>query len=130
MRTTGFYTDISGHLRYMASEKIVDQPRTDDMALRTLVARYLAGGQHVSDSPGMLDDAFGSGEQLSLSIHTDGEWVWPADAAFYCERYGILPDPELVKRAQAANGKTPDAGKERALELGHTLFETLAPENR
>jgi hypothetical protein len=41
-----------------------------------------------------------------LEIHTDGEWVWPADLAYYLAHYHVALPAELWARA-AANAWQP-----------------------
>ncbi len=52
-----------------------------------------------------------------LSVHSDGEWVWPSDLAFYVAKYGVeLPD-ELVIRIRENSGVPPHLSERRVSEV-------------
>jgi hypothetical protein len=82
----------------------IEDAETLDVSLRGPVAAYLAAGIHLSEAVGEGTDHFGSGEPTSLDVMTDGEWVWPGDAAHYVERYGIDPGVDFVDHVLASKG--------------------------
>lgn len=127
MKTAGFYRGIAHHEAHVAHGTIGQAPATDDPHTRRLVATYLAHGGQVTASPGSGSDVFGSGEPVSMDVLSDGEWVWPEDAAFYCERYGVLPDAALVTEALKANGHCPRVSHDRLKDLAQELHAPYAP---
>jgi hypothetical protein len=68
------------------------------------IARYLAAGTPLVSSPGLVFDPLDSTRSLSLRVLSDGVFVWPAFAAYYCEQYGILPATVVCQQALRTDG--------------------------
>lgn len=98
-------------------ERIEDVPRIDDDRLRQMVAGYLDAGLRIKQAVGHSTDHFGSGEETSLDVQTDGEWIWPGDAAFYVRRYGILPVREFVDQVVERRGVCPELSEHDGREV-------------
>jgi hypothetical protein len=84
-------------------EPVIDrspQPRPDPA-----VVDYLRSAPVVSDPIGPEPNPFDSNELLSVQrqLHTDGVWIWPASLGYLAERYGVPPEPDLMRHI-AANG--------------------------
>jgi hypothetical protein len=77
-----------------------DHPRLAG-ADRERVFAYLRGAEVVLDVPGALDDVLdpGTANAVPMRFHSDGWWVWPEAAAYYLERHGLAPEPDLVTHA-------------------------------
>ncbi len=129
MRTSGFYSDVP-YRRLPAGGPATEPPtirdaaRERDPARRRIIASYLAGGTAISRSPGRARDVFDEATRVSLDLVTDGEWIWPLDAAHYCERYGVLPEADLVQRALENAGTCGPVRRELALRIAHDFFES------
>lgn len=93
--------------------------KRDDPAMRELlgqlpvgevdeVARYLEAGQTLATTGSMVDDALDPARRwvANLEIATDGEWVWPRDAAYYVREYRVGL-PEAFLRVVNARGGLP-----------------------
>jgi hypothetical protein len=58
---------------------------------------------------------------IPLHIHTDGEWVWPESLAYFADRYGFAPDPELLEHIRRRGYRWPDLPKETRALLARQL---------
>jgi hypothetical protein len=111
MKFVGFYRDVKQ--AYVSAEKsdlpaLLDQPRSNDSHLIERLARYLDGGHQLGSKLGWSNDVFKPELRTSLETITDGEWVWPADAAYYCTEYRILPpNREFISKVVAHEGNCP-----------------------
>lgn len=106
MKRSGFFVE-QGCLPALADgASILSGPRAPSGAAETqTVAEYLDGGATIAQALGWTTDHFDPEVRLPLDILTDGEWIWPAFAAHYCRRHGILPAPELTAIALTAQGR-------------------------
>jgi hypothetical protein len=111
MRYVGFYNDVKQG--YFTSDKsnlpsIAALSRNDDKALQIMMAQYLDGGHQLGSKLGWSNDAFKPEIRTSLETMTDGDWIWPGDAAYYCKIYDIVPpNAEFVKYVIEHDGKCP-----------------------
>ncbi|KAB2341302.1 TNT domain-containing protein [Actinomadura rudentiformis] len=48
------------------------------------------------------------GENVPLTFHTDGTWVWSGGTAYYLREHGIPPEPELVAHIRAMGFQVPE----------------------
>jgi hypothetical protein len=127
MKASSFFSDVPYRTLAPAdgganSIRIHDAARESSPAQRLLIASYLAGGSAISRVPGRGRDVFDERAAVSLDIVTDGEWVWPLDAAHYCERYGVLPDWALAQRALDNAGMCPAVDHDAAVRIAHKFF--------
>lgn len=101
--------------------------RQEDPALRELigqlpvgdvkeVARYLDAAQTLVATGSMVDDALDPARRAvaRLEIATDGEWVWPRDAAYYVREYRVGL-PEAFLGVVSARGGVPPVVDRSAL---------------
>jgi hypothetical protein len=81
-----------------------------------VVARYLEAGTTLVATGSMVDDVLDPDRRAvaRLEIVTDGEWVWPRDAAYYVREYRVGL-PEAFLRVVAARSGTPPAVDRSAL---------------
>lgn len=58
----------------------------------------LRGGALLLTTVSLMDDVV-SGEPgvVPIEFRTDGHWIWTTAAVYYCDRYGLAPDPLLVR---------------------------------
>lgn len=54
------------------------------------------------------------------TLHTDGQWVWPAAVSYYLRRHGVPPEKDLVAHIRQ-NGFRPPEVDERTRELAASL---------
>jgi hypothetical protein len=128
MRTSGFFSDLPyRNLRPVGQsyrpKSIHDAVGESDPDHRRLVVSYLAGGVAISRVPGRGLDVFDETTSVSLDIVTDGDWVWPLDAAHYCDSYGVLPEPELMRRALDHAGVCPAVDLETTRRIAAEFFD-------
>jgi hypothetical protein len=97
---------------------------------RERVLRYLRGGEAVLDVPGALDDVLDPGrvEAVPTRFHSDGWWVWPEAAAYYLERHGLAPEPDLVAHALTGPAEPPQLNWLIRHRVLTTLFERTGGE--
>lgn len=75
-----------------------DTPQPDEIN----VSSYLRKGLLLIGCPGVVGDAFDSivGVIGSLDILTDGVWAWPADLAYYTEKYHLTLPADFVRHVR------------------------------
>ncbi|GAA3126889.1 hypothetical protein [Streptosporangium carneum] len=83
------------------------------------VAGYLRGADVVAASAGAAYDVLSDDPTPigGLNIHTDGEWVWPSDLAFYVEKYNVELPEELVTRIKESFGVPSPVSEKRMSEI-------------
>jgi hypothetical protein len=121
MRYVGYYSDIkqanSGRARE-SLPSIQAQPRSFEGETIAMVAHYLEGGQQLGAVPGTTTDFFNPDIRVSLDTLTDGEWIWPGDAAYYCRTYGIIPlDDKFIAEVVRHDGECPHVNQETLVAL-------------
>jgi hypothetical protein len=86
--------------------------RLDD-AERPLVAGYLRGAPVVAAN-GFDVDPFDPArpETVPLHFHTDGRWVWSESLAYFADRYGLAPEPALLRHVRERRYRWPTVGRE------------------
>lgn len=107
MKVTSFYSDVPYHALLSAGLSIVDAPRVAEGSSRQILVGYLRGGVAIDQCPGVGVDVFDPSKHTPLDVMTDGEWVWPADAAHYCSEHGIGPHPDFVAKIVRLQGVAP-----------------------
>ncbi|MEV6302245.1 hypothetical protein AB0M02_22705 [Actinoplanes sp. NPDC051861] len=81
------------------------------------------------DAPLALS-AFGTGEDpydgdlpvVPLHIHTDGVWVWSESLAYFAERYGLPPEPELLAHIRARGYRWSEVDDQTLQHAGRLVF--------
>lgn len=74
--------------------------------------------------------AYGTGEDpydgdlpvVPLHIHTDGVWVWAESLAYFAERYGTPPEPELLAHIRARGYRWPEVDDQTLQHAGRLAF--------
>jgi len=111
MKHAGYYSDIEqGYTQERQEDlpRLLDQARASDAQLLNMTTTYLSGGYVLGDILSVTPDPLAPGMTLPMGTRTDGEWVWPADAALLCERHGILPaNPDFQAKIRAMKGDCP-----------------------
>ena len=79
----------------------------DDAQLHRIV-RYLNRCTLFVACPGLVTDVLVTGSTPLCAPHllTDGDWVWPADLAYYVEKH-LVPIPAAMLQAMERNDWTP-----------------------
>ncbi len=125
IKITGYYNNVKPGIPLTGLPDLDENtPKLDSQTVK-IVAAYLNSGTPVVVSPGYTKDIFDNSTQISFDTMTDGEWIWPKYSAYYCEAYGISPDPELVQKAIANNGICPPVDESRVLEVDRESDELV-----
>lgn len=124
MRNAGFFNGIRHHDPFIDDERSLDRCRGQlaPLSAKATVVAYLRSGAVFIGSPGTGTDYFGSGDPTSLAIMTDGEWIWPADYAYYVDKHDVWVPADLVARAIDAVGAPARVSRERLLELESEVY--------
>lgn len=129
MPYTCFYRDVYQPLGVLRADRdllpsIFDQAQHEPSETIAIVAQYLRSGFYLSQIPGEGEDAFAPGRATVLGVQTDGVWLWPSDAAYYCESYGILPNAEVVASALHRGGVCPVPGESEIRRLIASFYRS------
>jgi len=82
-------------------------PGTLETDLRAGVADYLAGAGAVLAAPTTVPDPLDpAGQQIPLSIHTDGVWLWDSTWVVLVRDHAVAPPADFLTHMAAA-GYTP-----------------------
>lgn len=83
------------------------------------VARYLDAGEALVTTGSMVDDALDPTRTsvARLEIATDGEWVWPRDAAYYVREYRVGLPAEFLRQVKVRRGVPPTLERSALLHL-------------
>jgi hypothetical protein len=91
-----------------------------------LVAHYLECGTQLGSKLGWSNDAYSPEQRTSLETLTDGEWIWPADAAYYCKTYGILPvDTDFIDLVRHRDGECPKPDADTVEYLAYNWYKPM-----
>ena len=87
------------------------------------MAAYLRGAPLVAVAYGFDPDPFDPRrpQVVPLNIRTDGDWVWSESLAYYADRYGIGPEPELMAHLARRQYQLPDVDEERIAKAAEAL---------
>lgn len=116
LRRAGFFRELPHG--DPAGPSLRDEVR--DLPDRAEVARYLEGGALLIGSPGLAFDVLAP--QVSQPIGpshllTDGDWVWPADYAYYVLTYGAPIPEELLLEIRSRGYQPPKLSEEDVRDL-------------
>lgn len=102
----------------------------DDPALRELLGqlavdhvdeavRYLVAGQTLVATGSMVDDVLDPTKRAvaRLEMATDGEWVWPRDAAYYVREYRVGLPEAFLRVVAARRGIPPVLDRDALLRV-------------
>lgn len=101
MKSAGFYRQLlHGNAQGPDLGEAVAHPIPE--AERDVLSRYLRECPVLAATSRSADDVLDPTKTKvsRINIHTDGEWEWPEDLAYYVETYGARLPPGLAKRAQ------------------------------
>ena len=90
---------------------------------RSAVARYLRDAPIVVAAFGFDPDPFDAAgaEMVPLHIHTDGVWVWSESLAYFADRYGIAPQPELLRHLAQRQYRLPELDDEQLIRAARLV---------
>jgi hypothetical protein len=76
---------------------------------RSRIALYLRGGGVVATTGTLVGDYFDrrASGVATAEVRTDGIWVWPADLAFYVEKYGVGLPSEFLQHMEGQEFEPP-----------------------
>ncbi|MEO3927568.1 hypothetical protein ABGB07_27410 [Micromonosporaceae bacterium B7E4] len=67
-------------------------------------------------------------EVVPAHLHTDGRWVWPESLAYFAERYGVPPEPELLAHIEERRYEWPAEVDDEILDrIGRLLRAGRTP---
>lgn len=101
---------------------VVRTPRLHERE-RAAVAAYLRGAPLVAVAYGFDPDPFDPlrPQVVPLNVRTDGDWVWSESLAYYADRYGIGPEPDLMAHLARRQYQLPDVDDERVARAAEAL---------
>jgi hypothetical protein len=105
---------------------VPDHPRIDGVQRDGLLA-YLRGADTLLSGFGYLDDILDPANAgvVPVGFRCDGRWIWTDTVAYYLEKYGIAPDPELRAHVLAAGGPPPGLSR---VALHRAMATLTAPD--
>jgi hypothetical protein len=87
---------------------------------RQAIVAYLEQGRVVIGCPGLVCDVLKDDASLvigSPNILTDGEWMWPADFAYYVSEFDVPVPESMLQHMEHSNWMVADEVDVTALEL-------------
>ncbi|WP_233527431.1 hypothetical protein [Micromonospora craniellae] len=96
---------------------------------RDRVLAYLAEADALLSSSGEMVDVLApeTGTRIPMVFRCDGTWIWTEPTVYYLRRYGLAPEPALVRHALRATGAPPSCGP---LTRARALAAITAPGTR
>lgn len=86
--------------------------RDDADPLEPEIVAYLRGGATLATTGRMADDVISSEEDIApLAILTDGEWMWPADLAYYVETYHVRLPQDFIEHIASQGWEPPSLSR-------------------
>lgn len=86
------------------------------------ILKYLRSGVIISRSPGVDRDVLNNQVIPEPPTHrSDGVWVWPSAAAFYVEKYGLVPPDNLVATMRQNHWQVPELSADQVRNIGTDL---------
>lgn len=85
-----------------------DRPTLDDRQRGDVLA-YLEAGTIVLATTAFMDDVVNERRRrvVPMNVRTDGDWIWTDAVAYYLRRYGLAPDPELLRHIRTRRYEVP-----------------------
>ncbi len=83
------------------------------------IISYLRKGSLLVAAGVGLDDYFDAAKKgvESLAVYTDGDWIWPADLAYYVSQYHVAPPADFVAHMREQKWRPPAVSRERLAEV-------------
>jgi len=103
----------------MLSDAVCEEPAVDE----DRIAGYLRAGSVLATTGRRVDDFIDSTQKriAPQDLLTDGAWMWPADLAYYVERYHVRLPAEFVEQAAARGFQPPQLTDEDLVELAEAM---------
>jgi hypothetical protein len=91
-------------------------------------AEYLRGGTAVVTTGVMTDDVLSPENKgvAPLAVFTDGAWFWPAELAYYVEKYHCELPPDFVDHMRRAGFHARMVEEEELIRLAEELMTAPA----
>ena len=97
-----------------------DRPPVDPHVHEALLT-YLESAPVILAARSFDVDEFAPDDRdVPLNYRTDGTWIWAGSVPHYLRKYGLSPEPELVRHISARDfrlGAVDDAAKDRAVSV-------------
>ena len=108
LRHVGYFRELD---RRISSGPTLEDSRSDTpLVQEDRVVAYLRDAPVVMASPELLTDVLDPSVGIgTLAVHSDGEWTWRSDLAYYVERYHVRLDPDFVVHLAARDWSPPAA---------------------
>jgi hypothetical protein len=92
------------------------------------VVAYLRAGHGLIDFMDISDDVFDPSRQIlgGPSIHTDGDWYWRDDLAFYVQWHDVTPPADFLALIRQRHYIVPDVPDERLDKLTGPAVRMMA----
>ncbi len=86
-----------------------DHPRIADPRETARILDYLAGGQALLLTTSRMPDVVLAqpAATVPLNFRTDGSFIWSDASAYYLQRHGFAPDPELLAHIRDGDYRPP-----------------------
>lgn len=96
------------------------------------ILHYLESAPEVFSAPGgRKPDAFDPGAPATIpeKFYSDGQWIWPAEVAYYLRTHRIAPEPGLLERIRSQRYQVPDVDDHHR-QLALSMVTGAAPPPR
>lgn len=106
-------------------ESLLGYVSKGDSREQAALADYLANGATLAVAPQRVRDVLDEAEDDigSLAIMTDGTWIWPADLAYYVQKYNVSLPVEFVEHARSLQWNPPELNSGELLAVEQAMFE-------
>ena len=87
-------------------------------------AHYLEVAPTLAATPGYVGDVLDPSNTMigSPDLKTDGDWMWPADLAYYVRRYQVALPESFLLHMQSMNWDPPALSRRRLHELTEAVL--------
>jgi hypothetical protein len=112
----GFFRELDG---YTDGPSLRDAVRSEPQADEENLARYLAAASVLATTGHQVHDVLDPGRERVApeAVLTDGEFVWPADLAYYVATYHVVVPDDLVAGARARSWSPPDLSPQEMVRV-------------
>ncbi|MEU2095015.1 hypothetical protein [Streptomyces globisporus] len=95
-----------------------------DPRIQGSISKYLEGGSMLAATAQRVFDVLSEEKQDAgpLAIMTDGEWMWPAELAYYVRRYNISLPESFVAHARSLDWVAPSLTSAELLLIEAEMF--------
>ncbi|MEE6261007.1 hypothetical protein [Plantactinospora sonchi] len=110
-----------------SAEEIAASAATAPHYWEPLVTNYLRQGAVVMASSSWVDDRLDEAVKkiCQYSVRTDGEWIWPADLAYYVSTYHVNLPGEFLDHIASREGKVANLDEKAVESIADWLMVDL-----